>query len=207
MKKLVIVMLCLFTTASLKAQTESGNIFVGADLGFSNTKTEALNGNATFLYLRTSSINLRPQFGYFIADNFALGTSVDFQSTREEDIDGNLTLSNQTQLLPFARYYFPMTEQFSIYGQGSIGVGFSKSEIIVNDATILEQDGFILSVGLSAGLAFFPTEKINVNLGFRVLNFESTNVTSPDNNAKTIINDFNFGVDTFSPFLSLNYFF
>lgn len=207
MKKLVIVMLCLFTAASLKAQTESGNIFVGGGFGINNNKTETVDGNATVGYNRSTTISVRPQVGFFIADNFAIGASVVYSNNVNENIDEDLNKNNDLQFSPFARYYIPMTEQFSIYGQGAFGIGFRNSEIVVNNTTTDTGDGLITSFGLSGGLAFFPTEKINVNLGLNILSFSAVNTSIPNSNVENTNTNFNFGIDTFSPFLSLNYFF
>ena len=200
-------MLCLFTAASLKAQTESGTIFVGGGFGFNNNKTETVDGNATVGYNRSTTISVIPQVGFFIADNFAIGASVVYSSNTNEDIDGDLVKNSDLQFTPFARYYVPMTELLSLYGQGSLGIGFRNSEVVVNNTTTDTGDGLVTSFGLSGGLAFFPTEKINLNVGLSILTISAVNTSIPNTNLETSNTNVNFGINSFAPFFSLNYFF
>ena len=77
MKKLL---LSLVAVAGLvygaNAQTEKGKVILGGSVGFSSSKVEgAAKSDVSF--------NIIPSAGFFVADNFAIGTGVAIDTTNK----------------------------------------------------------------------------------------------------------------------------
>ncbi|HSI74863.1 MAG TPA: hypothetical protein VK957_03160 [Lunatimonas sp.] len=123
MKKIniVTVLLLLINLGFVNAQTDKGRMLLGAssdlglsgaglvDIGYSSTKLK-LDG-ASYVEDNSSkitNISLLPKFGYFVADNLALGLDVAFATARLKG--GNSNTESNSRLLstgPFIRYYIP----------------------------------------------------------------------------------------------------
>ncbi|MDO5104603.1 hypothetical protein, partial [Capnocytophaga sp.] len=132
----------VFSTVS--AQIQKGNWMVGgqvADMKFTN----GLN------------INLYPQAGYFIADNFAVGALVGlgvYKAKGSSDTQTNWNLGG------FGRYYIGkdyvnLLKNGRFFGEGSFGFGGNNSS--VGSTT----NGVDLGVG--AGFAYFITRNISLD--------------------------------------------
>jgi Outer membrane protein beta-barrel domain len=87
MKKLLFLLL-ITAAIEASAQTDKGNIMVGGQLGLSTNKDG-------------SDFRFNPQFGVFVANNFALGGEMTFDFSKS----GNIR-NNEFGIGPFARYYF-----------------------------------------------------------------------------------------------------
>jgi hypothetical protein len=124
MKKIdvITVFLFLICIGFVNAQTDKGRMLLGAssdlgltgsdllDFGYSSTKSK-LDG-ASYVEDNTTkitNISLLPKFGYFVADNLALGLDFTFASAKAKG--GGLSNSESTSRLlstgPFVRYYIP----------------------------------------------------------------------------------------------------
>src|SRR5688500_6444246 len=78
----------------VNAQTEKGNVIVGAQLA--NIGANLRKGSNDF------NLTLSPRAGWFIQDDLAIGAKVDLDMTFQE---GNDPI--EWGIVPFARYYFP----------------------------------------------------------------------------------------------------
>src|SRR5690348_13806033 len=114
MKKSIFVMVLSLAMANLvEAQTTSGNMMLGGTLDLSSTKYE---NSAT----NSSSIYFSPSFGYFVADNLAVGASITIGNNTSGT--GNAkTVFSSFGVGPFARYYkFTSSENFAFFAQAGI---------------------------------------------------------------------------------------
>jgi len=119
------------------AQTEKGTWLMGGDVTFQTS-----DGNNVFI--------ARPNFGYFVARNFAVGGQLTILAQ-----DGY----NSWAVGPFVRGYFAGNEKGKFYGQLGLNVGGASG----TDTEV----GF----GIGAGYAFFLNQSIAINLG---LNYDKT---------------------------------
>jgi hypothetical protein len=87
MKKLLLIT-CLLMGLSVFGQTEKGTIMTGGQLGLNTNRGG-------------SSFRLNPQFGFFPADNLALGGELNLDFSKQGSVR-----SNEFGIGPFARYYF-----------------------------------------------------------------------------------------------------
>lgn len=148
MKKLLFIFTLLFVaSSSLFAQTQKGNWMIG--------------GNATFASLKqgdfkVTTIGISPTAGYFIANDLAIGASVNLTSYKEEDDDAETDFSAG----PFVRYYFVnLGPSAKLFGQADVAFGSTK--------IFGESEGFT-DWGISAGPAIFlnPNTALEITLGY-----------------------------------------
>ena len=159
------------------AQTEQGSKFVGGTFGISTASLSNGNNSSTF--------ELSPRFGYFIKDQWAVGSGLGLTVTSNGDTDVFFSIS------PFTRYYFPIVEnQFFIFGEAGFGLGFGD-------------DRTRFSIYGSPGFAFFPTERWAIELGFNLISLSIEDPEGGNNNTTR----FNFGTSTLSPSLGVYFFF
>jgi len=159
------------------AQTEQSSKFIGGTFEIITVSS----GGST-----SSRFQLGPRVGYFIKDQWAVGSGLELSIDvyREGDTDVAFDIS------PFTRYYFPVVEnKFFLFGEARFGLTFN------NDRTSFR-------FAATPGFAFFPTERWAVELGFQLLSLS----VRPDGNGDPITT-FRFGTNTLSPSLGVYFFF
>ncbi|MBB2150705.1 outer membrane beta-barrel protein [Pedobacter gandavensis] len=208
MKKIAISIIILaISTFTLQAQTEKGTKLIGGGFRFNTNNTQFGNDYRTYTY------ELSPKAGYFVGDNFAIGTklTLGYTKSRQE----NTTINNSSRLsfgaAPFARHYIRITDRFRFFSEFELNwitekyKGFQNPEIAVEQYTRVHSYG----AELRPGLAFFPTKKWAVEMSFPLLGY-FRNVSNPVGSfdqRKTTNDFFNFGLTTSSPRIGINYHF
>ena len=137
MRKFLFLALMCVITSQLLAQTEKGNILIGAssNLGFSVQSQDGLEDNIV-------NFSLSAQGGYFIVDNLVGGLNIGLNSTTIGDFSGrNFSFG------PFARYYFENVffgaSFFAVNSKNDVGGG----EVFTSNGT-----QFNLELGYAAFL-------------------------------------------------------
>lgn len=190
------------TAQQLNAQTEKGKTLLGGQ-----TKLEYSTFNATWETNvnsgsngKTRSLEIDPQIGRFIANNFAIGIEIPYN--RNKDIDGDDSYTTSSLIvMPFARYYFGKTK-VKPYVHGAIGPGWGKSKVELNenlDPNFSFEDKrntHLLAAEIVGGIAVFVNQYISLDfsLGYGTLATkwtDSSNVGRTDN-VKGI--DLNIGI-------------
>lgn len=175
---LFISFLTLSLGYSAFAQTEQSSKFIGGTFQISIFSNEISDNTIT-------SFVFSPKFGYFIREQWAVGSGLGLTITSNGDTDVFFSLS------PFTRYYLPVVEnQFFIFGEAGFELGFGD-------------DRTRFSIYGSPGFAFFPTERWAIELGFNLISLNIEDLEGTDNNT-TI---FRLGTSTFSPSLGVYFFF
>lgn len=207
MRKIGFFAIVMMIALKVSAQTESGDIFIGGAFQFSSNNTKVTNNGTTDDLGGNSSFTISPRAGYFISDAIAVGASLGFTTSKNEDGNGDYSSNNLFNLGPFARYYYPLNEQINFYGHAGASLGFGGSKVSVGNTVTDTGDIFNLNVGLRAGVAFFPAEKVNIDFGFNIINLNTSTNTNPNTDIKASSNAFNFGFNSLSPQLGVNFFF
>lgn len=136
---ILIIALCLAGAANLQAQTEKGNWLIGAssrtsagflglpgsepcimNLGFSNVKYKDDSGGE-YDAEKYTSINLSPQFGYFVVKNLAVGLDMNV-AFMKYSMTGDYESSVKTTYFtagPFIRYYIPAGKVYPFFEAGA----------------------------------------------------------------------------------------
>ncbi len=90
--KYLILSIFSLSSLSLFAQTDKGDFLVGGNVGFQTGK-------------ESNMFNLSPNFGGFIANNFAIGGRLSLLSSKQGDVR-----TSSFGIGPFARYYIGKAE-------------------------------------------------------------------------------------------------
>lgn len=191
----IVVFASAFVTTCVKAQTSSGNKMVGGSFSFTSYSYSGASTNDG------NTVSFSPGFGYFIKDNFAIGTSLALSTTRNGTGAGKST-SSAFGLSPFARYYkFTSNESFAFFGEAGLSFGFGKTDPAIGEITKSNSIAF----WLSPGAAYFFNEHWALELSITGLVISSSNPdTRNDNNKVTRVT---FDVSSWSPTLGFRYHF
>ena len=151
-KYVAALFLGLSASGSLVAQTQEGNIMMGAQL--LNVTGTFQSGSSTF------DMGISPQVGFFLSDNFALGGAVLLNlQTASHYTDFGYAVG------PFARYYFnsihgqdlQVSKRSSFFVEGDV---FIQGENIKTNGTSTNTNG--LGLGIGPGIAYFITPNIGL---------------------------------------------
>ena len=118
MKKLIlsIVALSSLTLASY-AQTEKGKFILGGTALYETSKSDAANANSA------ENLNLVPNLGYFVSDNFAIGTGIGYSFSKAA-VASATGINNAVIVSPFGRYYAGLSDQFKFFAVDYFGQQF-----------------------------------------------------------------------------------
>lgn len=226
MKKQLFAMAVLCAVAlTSNAQTEKGNNLIGGSLSYGRQKRTPEN-LYNFNSVKSTSFSIIPRFGHFISNNLAIGLSVGFN--RNENLNevnsysGTSTLiynyentSKTLNIGPFVRYYVNIVDKFKFFGQGNAFVAFGKSVSLDGGSiTVIPRNDTYKTTAYSAtvnpGFAFFPTKHWAFEVLFPLISYNKYKVKDDGNNVNSQAyqdEGFNFGLDSFSPIIGLNYHF
>ena len=153
MKKTTIMAILLFSSLA-NAQITKGNWMVGGSGSFINYKNTYPDHNTETTY-SGYALYLLPNVGYFVADNFSIGSIVNFSFDNPSGSDNN---SLSIGLAPFVRYYFRKSDKIiNPFLQASYS--FNKSKIQLEDGYNKSSD-----YKLKGGSAFFLNSSVALEL-------------------------------------------
>jgi hypothetical protein len=210
MKRMIVLVLILglLPITNGYAQTGKGNTLFGASsqfsllpfgegipatsllgIGFSTIKHKGDNSEESNGDTKLTSFNLAPRFGYFVADNLALGADLILSTMKMkssyEEYESNSTVSLMG-FGPFVRYYFPAGNMFPFLEAGAM-LGQLKFKW---DGTY--SDGYDEKTGISgfnigAGIGLPLGEKVllDMALGYQSMSFKEKE--DNEDNYRTVI--------------------
>ncbi|MDR2271614.1 MAG: porin family protein [Sphingobacterium sp.] len=167
-------------TIAANAQTEKGKIMVGGQVGFQTSKVKDTD-------FKNNSFSINPTVGYFVSDNWAVGTGVGYDWSKNETNKDNSTKRDAFQVSPFVRKY-SANGPLRFFAQLSVPMSWGKTtteETSVKSESKFENYG----VELAPGMAYFPTSKIGIELKVRGLYYNHNNNKTADRSTNT------FGLD------------
>lgn len=174
MKKLITFFAFLLVTALTMAQTtlqptKRGNFVIGTRMGFSASKasvdvqssTGSIKGDGG----TSVQLNLSPGIGYFFANNFVIGVGMDLFSLSSSsgiDVTGNDappqdSRNNNVLFGPFARYFFPVSDDQAFFIGSTLGFGSSKNRYTADNET-QTINNTLLSVGVGPGFTIYSNK-------------------------------------------------
>jgi len=198
MKKLLILLVLMVPIAVLQAQLEKGSVMIGTTTDIAGTSVSFLTSapnsvGVAFLSTKSKSdnhesetqkttiLNIKPNVGFFVADDFLIGAEVTFEYLKYKGDDEAITIFG---FGPFVRYYFPL-EKVSPFVQVSANFGqFSYGS---------DDKMGVLEYGGAVGAAFFIGDKVSLDL-FLGYNHNEFKEKDSSDNYKDIFNVFGFGV-------------
>ena len=194
-KSFFVVFACVIGAFSASAQTSQGNMMAGGAIQFRSVSREggSLNDASSFVF--------SPSFGYFISDNFAVGTGLTLGTTRTGTGSAKTT-SSTFAIGPFARYYKRTSnENLAIFGEAAIGFGTGKTDPAFGTVT---HSNFI-SFSISPGAAYFFNEHWAAEVMVTGFAISSEDPDTDTNNDK--VTTVEFILSSFSPSLGFRYHF
>ncbi len=178
MKKFLLLAIMICVAVTTFAQFNKKRIMIGGafDYKYQKIKTKS-SGNTTIESTQVSN-SFIPSFGFFVADNFAVGlafnTSINSNEYTSSGSSSNSYKSKTLQIQPFAKYYL----KSRIFFQGEVGIGFGTEDYsgFYNDD---DENFSLFHWGLSAGYAIVLNDHIAIEpaLGYTSL---TSNVSNSD---------------------------
>lgn len=98
------------------AMVASAQLYVGGGLGYSKAEVGDADG---------TEWSIRPEIGYTINDNWAVGVALSYTDI---DIDGGLGNGNVFSISPYARWTFLRAGAFSVFADGAVEVERAKPD-------------------------------------------------------------------------------
>lgn len=200
MKKLFLTLTAAVAlTFAAKAQTEQGNLFLGGSVGYNYNKINGTDHS-------NQGFNITPNIGYFISDNFAIGTGIGYSygktSYDNSDYDYSDLKTQTFNVAPFARAY-KGNDTFKFFGQLSVPMAWGN----VKEDDTKTQTIASYGVQLSPGLAFFPHRNVGIELSVRGLYYGNDRVKDEASGSKVIKSSFGLASDFFAPQLGVQFYF
>lgn len=182
-----LVAVLLGTAGKTNAQTEKGKILVGgqSSLEFTTYKSSGVTEYTSGDNGKSRYLDITPQVGYFIANNFAVGLETPYSFSKEIDGDDSYITSSFV-VVPFVRYYFGKTK-VKPYLHGGIGPGWGKTKSEIYMGSDYNVSTNLLAYELGGGLGVFVNEHVSVDFGLGYGNASSKWTDSSNMNRKDIV--------------------
>lgn len=141
---------------------------VGGNGSFTNYKNTIQDNNTETTYTGYY-LDLLPNMGYFLVDNFSMGGVVGFSFNNPSGSDNN---SQSFRLAPFVRYYFRKSDKIiNLFLQANYGFNISRNQLQEGNRKSSEYR-------LKGGTAFFLNSSVAVEFTIEynssIKNFNNT---------------------------------
>ena len=196
MKKTLISLITIISLGfQINAQTEKGKLLLTGTLGYSskieNKSTIGYDrfGPYTYYYEeKNTEFSIVPKFGAFLADNFALGSGIGYSVKTSASLALGNSTTNALVVNPYSRYYVSLNEKFKFFGE--LGVALNYGTVNIDQySSHRNSNSREVNAYLSPGFAFFPTNKVSVELSFTGINYRDFSAPSfssnPNNNSNS----------------------
>ncbi|HRG59054.1 MAG TPA: outer membrane beta-barrel protein [Bacteroidia bacterium] len=190
MKRLILIPFALLVAHILFAQPVKGKYFLGGTIGISKIDASTPISNGGFN--KSMNVSIEPQMGYFINDRVAIGASLNYGSSYQENMNsintGNIILHEFRKTFGgglFARYYKPLNEKLFFTMHAGIGYAYSivESETFYYDVyygmyknEIQNERKNSYNMSINPGFEYFVTPKLGIstNIGSISYNYYQT---------------------------------
>ena len=163
------------------AQLSKGRILLGGSLSASVTDNQQNTANNQFVGT-SRQFSIAPQAGVFVSDRWVVGLTPSFSSTYQRSgFSAHESTQRTYGLGLFARYYRPVSDKFSFFGElTGPDFGFYRNECVnanpPQPSTRAWDRGTYFRAGafLGIGAAYFITPKVGLEASFGSLGFGFT---------------------------------
>lgn len=190
----------LFSQVLQGQMLDQGNFLVGANVGFSRAETErtvsAIGQDVAAEGPSSMQLNVAPDIGYFLLDNFVLGIGLDYTLSNVKQPNADRTEGSNILFGPFARYYYPFDDDMAVFFVTNFGFGNSSDETVAGASTQSVNTN-IFAVGVGPGFTIFSSRGIGIeailkyNYARSKFDTEEGGVTTT---TKSISNQFDIGL-------------
>lgn len=126
MKRIAIVcaLMCIIGSTVMSAQNK-GDMYISGSIGMSGSNSTEIAGNISAKQPGGFSLNIAPQFGYFIIDNLEIHLGLAYDYTKVPFGSTERTNTNMFFIQPGANYYLNVFDNRFFYTPGlDLGIGF-----------------------------------------------------------------------------------
>jgi outer membrane protein len=179
MKKIAFVIAMAAISTALYSQ-----VFVGGSLGFSTSGSSTTSGNTTTDGATLTTFSLYPTVGYYLNSQMAVGVEFDLNLKRQNNnaTPTTITTTSGFGISPFVRYHLVEMGPISVFGQGSVGIGFSKEKIKTGNTSTDGDKTTSFEIAVRPGISYKFTDQIGIEafLGGLWYNMSSTKKPNDD---------------------------
>lgn len=184
----------LISLLSIICISINAQVFLGGGIRF-NTANSEHSGSLSTEKTSNYSLGLSPSAGKFLSDKLTLGLALDFSlsGNKREDNTETISKSSGIGISPFLRYYALKWNKFSVYGQGNIGIRFSRSSVKIAGNTINEPKNTSAYLSIYPGLSYDISDKLSLETSLNILSFGYNYTITKDGSSQEKVSSFNFG--------------
>ena len=153
MKKFLLFGFALIVFNGAFAQFNKGRMLASGSVSFSSSTQKFTNNGVTTTAGTQTDFSFGPGFGYFVADNIAVGAELVWGSSKSSPNGIASTTNSSIAFAPFARYYL----ESGLFGEGTIGFGSVKAE----SGNVSQKESLSLW-GLGIGYAYFLNDHVAI---------------------------------------------
>ncbi len=164
-KVFILGVLLMLSSASF-SQTEKGTFLVSGrtSLEFARSVTNFSYDGQSIPQANSdiNSFRLFSDLGYFVANNFVAGVSVNYSLSTSFPSSGEKVKAGEFIIMPTLIYYIPLESSLRPFIQ--VGGGYANA---TEEAGGDKQNFSGVGYGAGAGLAWFVSEKLSIDLGIQ----------------------------------------
>ncbi len=180
----------------LIASTAMSQTFVGGGFDY-NRKQSTVNDEKND---PTTSFSINPFIGKYLTDNFALGAFIRYNSSKSTEFINYENLEHKTNLTQFGvlmRQNMYKYNNFTLFAEGTIGIGFGKTEYDNSGSdTKSDLNTFAVSMVPKISYTFGQKFQLEAALNFFSLGFHSVTSNMEDEDYEHNYKEFNFGANS-----------
>jgi len=198
MKKITLLLSMAVISTALYSQA-----FVGGSLGFSTSGSSSSSGNVTVDGPTSTSFLLAPMVGYYMNSQMAVGVEfgIGFTSSNNNATpSATKTTATLFGISPFVRYHVVEMGPVSVFGQGSLGIGFGSSKVKTGSVSADGPKTTMFEIAVRPGISYKLTDQIAIEAFLGGLSYDMTTEKEDDEKNK----EYNFGLN-FSTSLNLGF--
>ena len=197
-----------------QAQFEAGTIAVGGAFSFGVENSKEEDGNVTTEYDPTTTFELIPSVGYFLADDLEVGLQIGVSRFSQSGEVGDEDYKDVTTIYafgPYARKYFSLNESAALFGQAGLMYGTGKNKYEVGSTTTESGKVSYFELGITPGVAYRFSDLVGIEfsagfLGYSSYKEEDVNPFTGDE-VTTTDSDFGLSLDLSTANLGLKLYF
>lgn len=205
--KQILTLALLILQIHVFSQDLSGRIQLGGTASFFIDQTEQDYAVNSFLVqdeFKTRTISITPQLGYFVNDKVLIGGRVSYSNVKTEQLfsgNGDILIDNEIktnlfEIGPYARFHKSLNEQFLLFLQTNLDIGFGTRKNGRTGPTV-DESMFEIEAGLRPGILLMVSDKLGIESTFGFLGYKLGQAKLKDTNLDpTPTNkDQDFGLD------------
>lgn len=179
MKKLLftIAAFALIGITTVSAQGFKGKWFA---LGQASYGSQADN--------KIKNYSILPVVGTFVAPTTAIGLGIGYIGSKNETIENTVAKAGTFVVQPLARKYWPVTENFLIFGQAAVPMYFIDNTTEISGADKVSSKATSIGIQIAPGIDYFLSKNFSIEANFGLINWQTTKPKGGESSSEFDIN-------------------